>query len=99
MTDAYPTNTVIDDIDDVPSAALEREADALLAAGGGVDATDGQHVPVSSVRGAVRDDVRELGAMARDRAAALRERVTEKPLKATLYALGAGVLLGLILAR
>ncbi|MDZ4364583.1 hypothetical protein [Brevundimonas sp.] len=51
------------------------------------------------LRDAVREDAHQARLWAEHRAARTRDAIREKPLHTTLYALGAGVLLGLILAR
>ena len=48
---------------------------------------------------AVREDAHQARLWAERRAQRTRDAIREKPLHTTLYALGAGMLLGLILAR
>lgn len=93
MTDAAP-DTAIDIVDeaDGPGALLDRQADAFLA-------ENARRRPVNSVRAAVREDAAGLRNMARARAMQAREQVAAAPRKSVLYALGAGVLLGLLIAR
>lgn len=82
-----------DDIEigvDTPSARLDRQADALLE--------DASFSP-RPLRRAVREDAAEFRAWGRERAGQVREAVEGEPVKATLYALGAGVLIGLLLRR
>lgn len=97
MADAASAHPVADDImdvDDTASRRLEREADALLARGEGRS-----YAPVTSVRAAVREDIREGRAWMRGRAARAREAVENEPLRTAAYAVGAGVLIGLLLRR
>lgn len=95
MTDPYSAPIRAEDIEDAGdtvSARLDREADAVLDAG----------TPASGPR-PLRNAVREDAAMAREwgrqRAARLRGAVETRPVKATLYALGLGVVIGLLVAR
>lgn len=90
-TDADPAIDIVDEADGL-GAALDRQADAFLAENAG-------RRPVRSVRAAVREDLAgaKQAAVARSRRA--REQVVAHPQKSVLYALGAGILLGLILAR
>lgn len=91
MTDT--TTLRPDDIEtdaDTPSTRLDRQADALLE--------DSSFAP-RPLRRAVREDASELRAWGRERAGRVREAVEGEPVKATLYALGAGVLIGLLLRR
>ena len=76
--------------DDGPGVALDREADAILLA---------DRAGPRPLRRAVREDAALARDWGRARAARLRGAVQDEPLKATLYALGAGVLIGLLAAR
>lgn len=92
MTDINSTPGDIEDIvdtEDSVTARLDRQADALLE-----DAD--RPLPL---RQAVREDLDEAKTWAKTRAEHAREAVQNEPIRATLYALGAGVLLGLLLAR
>jgi ElaB/YqjD/DUF883 family membrane-anchored ribosome-binding protein len=95
MTDAFSAATP-DDIDDEPSPTtrLEREADALLERG-----ESRSFEPTTSLRRAVREDIGQGRDWARARADAARDAIVDQPLSSTLYALGAGVLIGLLLRR
>ena len=104
MTETFnpnPTAEDIDDATDAPSVALDRQADALLATAASdrpqADRSDRDRV--ESVRQALRDDVSSGREWARQRAQRATEAVREEPLKATLYALGLGLLVGLLVAR
>ena len=55
--------------------------------------------PTTSLRQAVRDDLDNGRQWARHTAEATREQIVEEPLKAALYAVGAGILIGLLLRR
>lgn len=91
MSDPYAASPEIaDDEDDRPSAALEREGDAIL---------NGEDHHVASLRRAVRDDLDEGRQWFVARSAQARAAVQDEPVRATLYALGLGVILGLILSR
>jgi ElaB/YqjD/DUF883 family membrane-anchored ribosome-binding protein len=95
MTESYVGATSPEDIDDAidrPSEALDRQADDILAEGR-------SYRPVNSVRGAVREDVSLGRDWLREQRDAAVAKIEEKPMKATLYALAAGVLLGLLIAR
>jgi hypothetical protein len=96
MTDAYsapiPARDIEDDTD-TTSARLEQEADAIL-----LDAENGTNSP-RPLRDAVREDALVARDWGRDRALRLRGAVESEPVKATLYALGLGVVIGLLIAR
>ncbi len=97
MTDAYtgsPRPDVIDDLEDTSSARLSRQADTILA-----DAEERPYTRTTSVRQAVRDDLAQGRQWSAERAERTREAILEEPLKATLYALAAGVVIGLLLRR
>lgn len=82
---------IVDEADGL-GADLNRQADALLE-------ENADRYPVTSVRGAVREDFAGLKGAARAKSQQAREHVVAHPQKSVLYALGVGVLLGLILAR
>ena len=101
MTDSYtgaPTYTatlddVVDDADE-RTASLDRRADSLLA-----QAEGRSYDPVTSVRQAVREDLGQGREWARSRAARTRDAIQDQPLKTAAYAVGVGVLIGLLLRR
>ncbi|CAN5190204.1 hypothetical protein BH10PSE2_BH10PSE2_09320 [soil metagenome] len=115
MTDAFTSsNADVRDEEDTHTARLDRQADALLAgaegrAFGTADrpALDRPVRPsgttarpsVASVRQAVRDDVQHGRDIARYRAERARDAIRDEPVRAALYAVGAGVLIGLLLRR
>lgn len=96
MTDTYGSTPRSDDIndDDVETQRLDREASAFLAG-----SEDRAFAPTASVRQAVREDLGHARQIARHKAEAARDVIVEQPLKTTLYALGVGVLIGLLLRR
>ena len=68
---------------------LEETADAILAMG----------VQPRPVHEAVRADAAEARAWADRRVKRARDAIRDEPLRASLYALGIGVILGLLAAR
>ncbi len=96
MTDAYAAPIRAEDIEDgadTASARLNREADAILLEG------EGRAFGPRPLRQAVREDAGMARAWGRERAARLRGAVEHEPVKASLYALGLGVVIGLLIAR
>ncbi len=96
MTDPYTGQIPAEDIEtdpDTASARLDREADAILA-----DAEARSFGP-RPLRQAVREDAAMARDWGRERATRLRGAVETEPVKATLYALGLGVVIGLLVAR
>jgi hypothetical protein len=96
MTETYAGQTAVEDIvedDDVVSAELERQADAIL-----LEAEEQASGP-RPLRQAVREDATTARDWGRQRAVRLRGVVEAEPVKATLYALGIGVVIGLLAAR
>ena len=94
MTDTPVRSDVTDPIDlgpDLPSDDLERQADAILE----------QADPSGprTLRQAIRQDAVAARDMSRDRAVRLRDGIAAEPVRSTLYALGAGVILGMLLRR
>ncbi|MFK0299623.1 hypothetical protein ACIQTU_10435 [Brevundimonas sp. NPDC090276] len=71
------------------SQALEEEADAILVRG---ETPRPLHV-------AMREDVAEARVWAERRVNRARDAIRDEPMRATLYALGIGVILGLLAAR
>lgn len=99
MTDTYgaaPNEDAVDDITEEPTAAdrLDREASAYLS-----QSEWRTFKPTTSVRKAIREDLEQGRQWARARADIAREAIVEQPLTTALYALGAGVLIGLLLRR
>ena len=81
---------IVDDAD-TGSARLEREADAILA--------EGRSFGARPIHEAVREDAVAARQWSRTRAERLRRAVEDEPVKATLYALGLGVVIGMLIAR
>jgi hypothetical protein len=99
MTETYGAPTAADDIvdtDDVPSARLQRDADALLAEPRPFSASARE---MGSIRRALRQDAHDGRLWVSDRAGRVGAVVREEPMKATGYALLAGLFLGLLLRR
>lgn len=94
MTDTYTGAANVEDIEDdvdTTTADLERQADEILA--------EGRTYGVRPLRLAVREDAAAARDWGRTRTGRLRHAVEEDPVKATLYALGIGVVIGLLAAR
>jgi hypothetical protein len=94
MTETYAADRTADDIDDAldtPSARLDRQADALLE--------EGRTFESRPIRRAVREDVAEVRNWGRERGARLRGAVEAEPVRASLYALGLGVVIGMLISR
>lgn len=95
MTDTQ-TTPLPDDIDeptDLPSARLDRAADSLLV--DGEDRTIGPR----PLHEAVHDDALAARDWGRTRVVRLRRSIEDEPMRATLYALGIGLVIGLLMAR
>lgn len=96
MTESYAGTTTIEDIEtdaDTPTAALDRAADAFLAR------DEARRPGARPLRRAVREDAAQARDWGRHRAESLRGAVEAEPVRATLYALGIGVVIGLLAAR
>ena len=96
MTDRYTGPISPDDIlgvADVASLELEREADAILVEG------EARAFGPRPVHEAMREDAMMARAWSRTRAERLRRAVEDEPVRATLYALGLGVVIGMLIAR
>ena len=96
MTDFQSNPTIDDIVDDVDSerARLDRAGDRWIGRGETRSFARDQ-----GLRQAVRSDIDTGREWARERAAVARGRIEEQPLKASLYALGIGVLIGVLLRR
>ena len=75
---------------DLDSARLDREADAILAEG---------RAFAPPLHEAVREDAVAAREWSRARAERLRRAVEDEPMRATLYALGLGLVIGMLIAR
>ena len=96
MTDASTGPITADDIEhdpDTTSSRLDREADAILLA------DEPRAFGARPLRRAVREDAALARAWGRERAGRLRGAVEAEPVKASLYALALGVMIGLLIAR
>jgi len=96
MTDTYAGPSTVDDIEDgseSPTARLDREADAIL------QRDEMQSLGVRPLRRAIREDAALARNWSRERALRLKGAVEEEPIRATIWALGIGVLIGLLAAR
>jgi len=96
VTDSYASGFATDDIDDEDSSTtrLDREASAYLTE------TEGRaFTPTTSIRQAVREDMDHGRQWARARIEATRDAMVDRPLATAAYAVGAGVLIGLLLRR
>lgn len=92
-TDAGPYPEDIDEAADTPSARLDREADEILAR------DEMRSLGVRPLRRALREDALAARDWGRTRAVRLRHAVEQEPVRAAVYALGLGVLIGLLAAR
>ena len=96
MTDTYsgsPEPTDIEEAGDTLSARLGREADAILRR------DEMRSLGVRPIHEALREDAAAVSAWSRVRAHRLRLAVQEEPVRASVYALGLGVLIGLLMSR
>ncbi|MCV0413543.1 MAG: hypothetical protein DI552_04820 [Brevundimonas sp.] len=89
---ASPDDIVLED--DSLTHRLDVAADEMIAAGErrSFDRPD-------SLRGAVKADAARLREGVEDGVVQARERIRQSPERATLYALGIGVILGMLLRR
>ncbi|MBB3870847.1 MAG: DUF883 C-terminal domain-containing protein [Brevundimonas sp.] len=95
MTQTPITSTVADDIvleDDSLTQRLDRQADAILAEGRSFEDT-------TSIRQAVREDAELIRQKVIGRVERTRDGIRDEPMKTTLYALGVGVIIGMLLRR
>ena len=97
MTNTPITSPSPDDIvleDDDLTQRLDREADSILS--GSERRTFGE---TASIRQAVREDVGLVREKVSGRVHRVQEDIQDSPMKTTLYALGIGVIIGMILRR
>lgn len=95
MTDVNPTLNADDIVDDGDLArTLDAEGGRLL-----VEGEQRAFAREQGLRQALRNDIETGRYWARDRATRARTAIEDQPIKATLYALGAGVLIGILLRR
>jgi hypothetical protein len=96
MTETYTGQTFSDDIvdaDDTPTSRLDQEANAIL------QRDEMRSLGVRPIRQALKEDARLVRDWGRTRAGRLRHTVEDEPVRYSLYALGIGVLIGLLAAR
>lgn len=96
MTDPNAGAPDVEDIEDgadTASSRLERQADALL------QDERMRSLGVRPLRQALREDAALARTWGQERALRLRRAVQDEPIRATLWALGAGLLIGLLAAR
>lgn len=94
MTETYTGPTNVEDIEDdadSATATLNRQADDILA--------EDRSFGARPLRQAIREDAVQARDWGMTRTERLREAVEAEPVKATLYALGIGVVIGLLAAR
>jgi len=96
MTDVNPTPKAEDSLDgaDDRRARFDQAGDRWMA-----DPEGSRFARATGLRQAVRSDIESGRAWARERADLARSTIADKPLKATVYALGMGVLIGVLLRR
>ncbi|WP_395945412.1 hypothetical protein [Brevundimonas sp.] len=87
-----PDDIVLED-DDL-TQRLDRQADAILAEG---EARSFGYTP--SVRQAVREDAGLIREKVSGRLHRAQEGIQDHPIKTTLYALGIGVIIGMLMRR
>ena len=101
MTDPYtgPASTRSTSPEDIETdvsggfAQLDREADAILLEG------EARAFGPKPLHEAVREDAMAARDWGKTRAELMRRAVEDEPIKATLYALGLGMVIGLLIAR
>lgn len=96
MTDFQSNPTIDDVVDDLDSerARLDQAGDRWMERGETKSFARDQ-----GLRQAVRDDIDTGRNWAREQASAARGRIEDEPLKSSLYALGIGVVIGILLRR
>lgn len=96
MTDNNPIPSAEDIVDDADDRreALDRAGDRWMD-----DAEARAFARKQGLRRAVKSDAEAGRDWAQQRASDARARIEEEPLKAAVYALGIGVLIGLLLRR
>ncbi|MBB5746040.1 glycine zipper domain-containing protein [Brevundimonas variabilis] len=94
MTDAYANESLVDDLDDSTdsmSARLSGQADAILQ--------ERSANRPDTLRKALRDDLSHGRDWANERALRARSVIQEEPIRTAAYAVGVGILIGLLLRR
>ena len=80
--------------DDGPTQRLDRQADAILAEGETRSFED-----TTSLRQALREDAAMIRSKLAGRVETARDGIRDEPMKTTLYALGIGVIIGMLMRR
>ncbi|QTN18249.1 hypothetical protein HZ989_08070 [Brevundimonas sp. AJA228-03] len=96
MTDIQSNPTIDDIVEDVDRERARPDGSGDRWSEGGETRSFARD---QGLRDAVRSDIESGRDWARRQAARARGRIEEEPLKATLYALGIGVLIGVLLRR
>lgn len=94
MTDIYANESLVDDLDDPMnsvSARLSGRADSILLGASGASP--------ESLRRAIREDLEQGRDWAGERARRARSAIRDEPVRAAAYAVGVGILIGLLLRR
>ena len=81
-------------LEDTLTQRLDRQADAILAEGERRSFED-----TTSLRQALRDDAELIRSKVVGRVETARDGIRDEPMKTTLYALGVGVIIGMLLRR
>ena len=92
ITPASPDDIVLED--DTLTQRLDRQADAILAEGERRSFED-----TTSLRQALRKDAELTRSKVVGRVETARDGIRDQPMKTTLYALGVGVIIGMLLRR
>ncbi|EDX80401.1 hypothetical protein BBAL3_1558 [Brevundimonas sp. BAL3] len=92
ITPASPDDIVLED--DTLTQRLDRQADAILAEGERRSFED-----TTSLRQALREDAELIRSKVVGRVETARDGIRDEPMKTTLYALGVGVIIGMLLRR
>ncbi len=87
-----PDDIVLED--DTLAQRLDRQADAILAEGEARSFED-----PTSLRQAVRADAEMIRSKVISRVETARDGIRDEPMKTTLYALGIGVIIGMLMRR
>ena len=87
-----PDDIVLDD--DTLTQRLDHQADAILTEGERRSFED-----TTSIRQALRDDAELIRIKVVGRVETARDGIRDEPMKTTLYALGVGVLIGMLMRR
>ncbi|MCG2662510.1 DUF883 C-terminal domain-containing protein [Brevundimonas sp.] len=92
ITPASPDDIVLED--DTLTQRLDRQADAILAEG-----ERRSFENTTSLRQALREDAELIRSKLVGRVETARDGIRDEPMKTTLYALGVGVIIGMLLRR